>query len=65
MDRLRAEPLLEGLLEPFDLARGLRVVRLAVLLRDAPLAEFVLEVVAAGGAAEESDGEDAAVVGEC
>jgi hypothetical protein len=31
---LGAEPLLEGLLESFDLALGLRVVGLAVVLRD-------------------------------
>jgi hypothetical protein len=38
--RLRAEPLLEGLLEAFDLALGLGVVRLAVLLGDAQAAQF-------------------------
>ena len=61
---LGAEPLLEGLLEPLDLALGLGMVRLAVLLRDVELAELVLEVVTAGGATEEPDGEDAAVVGQ-
>ena len=31
---LGSEPFFEGLLEPFDFALGLRVVGLAVLLRD-------------------------------
>ena len=37
---LGAEPVLEGLLEPLDFALGLRVVRLAVLLRDAQAAQL-------------------------
>jgi hypothetical protein len=44
---LGGEPALECLLEPFHLALGLRVVRLAVLLGDPEAAQFVLEAVAA------------------
>jgi hypothetical protein len=44
---LCAEPFLEGLLESLDLAPGLRVVRLPVLLPDAQPAQLVLQGVAA------------------
>jgi len=44
---LGAQPVLEGLLEPLDLALGLRVVRFPVLLLDAELAQFGFQVVAA------------------
>jgi hypothetical protein len=44
---LGAEPVLHGLLEAFDLALGLGVVRLAVLLLDAQAAKLVLQGVAA------------------
>jgi hypothetical protein len=49
--RLCAEPVLHGLLESFNLALGLGVVRLAVLLGDAEAAQFVLECVAVAPAA--------------
>src|ERR1035437_6803619 len=42
-----AEVALEGLLEPLDLALGLRVTWRAVLLADAKVGEQVLEAVAA------------------
>ena len=45
------EPFLEGLLEPLDLALGLGMVRLAVLLGDAQAAQFGLQAVAAAFAA--------------
>jgi hypothetical protein len=48
---LGAQPGLHGLLEPFDLAAGGRMVWAAVLLDDAPAAQFGLEGVAAAGAA--------------
>jgi hypothetical protein len=48
---LGAQPLLQCLLEPFHLALGLGVVRLAVLLLDAQAAQLVLEGVAAATAA--------------
>jgi hypothetical protein len=54
---LGGQPFLERLLEPLDLALGLRVVRLAVLLVDSEAAEFVLEVVAAAFAAGVPGGE--------
>ena len=59
---LGGEPVLEGLPEPLDLALGLRVARLAVLLLDAEAAQFVLEAVAAAAAAGESGGEHQPVV---
>ncbi len=52
--RLSAEPLLQGLLEAFSIALGLRVVRLAVLLRDVAFVELVLEVVTTRGATPNS-----------
>ena len=61
---LGAQPVLQGLLEPFDLALGLRVVRLAVLLGDVPAAQFVLEAVAAAFAARQAGGEHHPVVGQ-
>ena len=48
---LGGEPFLHGLLESFDFALGLGVVRLAVLLPDAQAAQFVLQAVAAALAA--------------
>lgn len=45
LSRLGAEPLLEGLLEAFDLVLGVRVVRSAVLLNDLELAKPRLEAV--------------------
>ena len=62
--RLGAEPVLHGLLEALDLALGLGVVRLAVLLLDAEAAQLVLEGVAAAFAAGQAGGEDHAVVGQ-
>ena len=61
---LGAEPVLQGLLEPFDLAAGGGVVRAGVLLHDAEAAQFVLEAVASAAAAGEAGGEDHAVVGQ-
>jgi hypothetical protein len=61
---LGSQPVLERLLEPFDLAAGGRVVRAAVLLGDAEVAEFGFEGVAAAAAAGQAGGEDHAVVGE-
>jgi hypothetical protein len=46
---LSGEPALQGLVEAFDLALGLRMVGMAVLLGDAQAGEQVLEVVAAAG----------------
>jgi hypothetical protein len=43
---LGAEPFLEGLLEPLDLALGLGVVRLAVLLAGAEVVQLGLQGVA-------------------
>ena len=51
--RLSAEPFLQCLLEPFDLALGLGMVGLTVLLGDVQGAELSLEVVAATFAAGE------------
>jgi hypothetical protein len=48
---LGAQPPLEGLLEPFGFALGLRVVRLAVLLGDPELAQLRFQAVAAAPAA--------------
>ena len=62
--RLGAEPVFHRLLEPLDLALGLGVVRLAVLLLDAEAAQLVLEGVAAAAAAGQAGGEDHAVVGQ-
>ena len=63
--RLRAEPFLEGLLEPFDFAAGGGVVGAGVLLVNAEPLELFFEAVAAGASAlGESCGEHHAVVGE-
>mgnify|MGYP000863845136 CR=1 FL=1 len=48
---LGGEPLLEGLVEAFDLALGLGVVGGAVLLRDAALVQFDLEAVGSAAVA--------------
>ena len=45
------QPVLEGLLEPLDLALGLGMVRLAVFLPDAQAAQFGFQAVAAALAA--------------
>ena len=58
---LSGQPSLEGLVEPFDLALGLRVVGCAVLLADVQDSEGVFERVAAAAVAGSVD---AAVVGE-
>jgi hypothetical protein len=58
---LSCEPALQGLVEAFDLALGLRVVGMAVLLGDAQAGEQVLEAVAAAG---EMRSVDRPVVGE-
>ena len=49
---LGSEPALQGLVEAFDLALGLRMVRMAVLLRDAEVGDQVFEAVAAAGGKE-------------
>ena len=46
---LRGEPAFEGLLEPFDLALGLRVGGVAVLLLDVKGDEQVFEAVSPAG----------------
>jgi len=51
LGRLGGEPSLQGLPEPFDLALGLRVIGLAVLLPHAEAAQLVLQPVAAAAAA--------------
>jgi hypothetical protein len=48
---LGGQPFLQGLPEPLDLALGLRVVRLAVLLRDPEPGQLMLQAVAAAAAA--------------
>ena len=58
---LSGEPALQGLVEAFDLALGLRMAGMAVLLGDAEVGEQVLEAVAAAG---EAGGVDRPVVGE-
>ncbi len=61
------EALLQRLPEPFDLALRGRLVRFAVLLRDAVQGQQCLERVAGGAslqAAGETGGEDVAVVGQ-
>ena len=58
---LLGEPLLQGLVEAFDLALGLRVAGVAVLLLDPQGGEQVFEGVAAAG---EAGGVDRAVVGQ-
>ena len=49
---LGGEPALQGLVEAFDLALGLRMVRMAVVLRDAEVGDQVFEAVAAAGEPE-------------
>jgi hypothetical protein len=61
---LGPQPVLERLLEPFDLAAGGRMVRTAVLLGDPEPAQFGLEAVAAAAAAGEPGGEHHPVVGQ-
>jgi hypothetical protein len=61
---LGVEPVLEGLLEAFDLAAGGGVVGSCVLLCDVEAAEFVFEGAASAYAAGEAGGADHAVVGE-
>jgi hypothetical protein len=56
---LAGEPAFEGLVEPLDLALGLGVARLAVLLGDPAGGELGLEGVAAAGG--QAGGEDQAV----
>ena len=58
---LSGEPALQGLVEAFDLALGLRMAGMAVLLGDAQVGEQVFEAVAAAG---ETRGVDRPVVGE-
>jgi hypothetical protein len=58
---LGGEPLLEGLLEAFDLAAGGGVVGAGVLLGHAKAPEFGLQGVAAALAAGQAAGEDLAV----
>ena len=58
---LLEQPVLQGLLESFDLALGLRVTGPPVLLGDAQVAQLVLEPVAAAFAAGEPGGVDVAV----
>jgi hypothetical protein len=55
---LRGEPALQGLVEAFDLALGLGMVGMAVLLGDAEVGEQVFEAVAAAG---ETRGVDRAI----
>ena len=65
MEGLSGQPLLEGLLDSFDLAAGGGVVGPGVLLHDVSLPEFGLEPVAAPAAAGEPGRVDHAVVGQC
>jgi hypothetical protein len=53
---LRAQPFLEGLLEPLHLAAGGGVVGSAVLLHDPVAVQLGLEPVAAAGAAQAAAG---------
>jgi hypothetical protein len=55
-------PFLQGLPESLDLALGLRVVRLPVLLRDARAAQLMLQGVAAALAAGQPGGEHHPVI---
>ena len=64
LDLLGPQPLLHGLLEPFDLPAGRRVVRSGVLLHHAEALQLGLEAVASALAAGEPGGEDHAVVGQ-
>jgi hypothetical protein len=61
---LGAEPVLHGLLEPFDFPLGLGVVRFPVLLGDAEAAQFGFQGVAAAPAAREPGSEDQPVIGQ-
>ena len=56
LDRLGAQPLLQGLLEAFDFAAGGGVVGSGVLLGDVPVVELLLESVAASAAADAGQG---------
>ena len=64
LDLLRRQPLLHGLLEPFDLPAGGRMVRTGVLLRHPEASQLGLEAIAPALAAGEARGEDHAVVGQ-
>ena len=64
LDGLGAQPLLQGLLEAFDLAAGGGVVGAGVLLEHVPVAQLLLEGVAAAAATGVADGVDHPVVGE-
>jgi hypothetical protein len=60
---LGGQPFLQGLPEPLDLALGLGVVRLAVLLPHPEAAKLVFQAVAAAAAAAgEPGGTDGAVI---
>jgi hypothetical protein len=61
---LGAQPPLQGLLEPLDLAAGGGLVRAAVLLFDVAAAQLGLQGVAAAAAASKAGGEDHPVVGQ-
>ena len=57
--------LFEGLVEPFHLAAGGRMVGCGVDLHDSLATQFLLKSVASALTAGEARGEDHAVVGEC
>ena len=59
-----AQPAFEGLVEAFDLALGLGVAGVAVLLHDPQGGDDVLEVVGAAFVVGESGGVDQSVVGQ-
>jgi len=61
---LGAQPLLQRLLEPLDLATGGGLVGAAVLLLDVAAAQLGLQGVAAAAAAGKASGEDHPVVGQ-
>ena len=62
--RLPGEPAFKGLVEPFDFALGLWVVRGTVFLRDAQGVELVFESVSSAFPAGEAGGVDHAVIGQ-
>jgi hypothetical protein len=62
LGRLGSQPVLQGLLEALDFALGLGVIRLAVLLRDAEVAQLGFQGVAATPAAGEPDSKDQPIV---
>ena len=61
---LSVQPFLQGLMEAFDFALGLRVSGVAVLLGDAQGCDEGFEGVASAASACESGGVDHAVVGQ-